>query len=285
MDLDLRPEMSESRVTLRLQKGWNSVLLEVVRPEAGVVAFYAAFFESEPPREERYVPLVRWFREPQRLTYDIAPRKAKRIGWYRFKAPPGVRTIQLQMQARRVRAWIDGETVSIESGTIHLTNARRAVSQIALQVEQEPGSYAGAAFSDPVTFECDVGEIHLGDWSPYGLATYSGIGVYTKEVSLSKVHLLGKVFLDLGQVRSIAEVLVNDRVVGVTLARPFRFDVSEFVEEGKNKFEIKVANTLANHMSTYPTQSIASGQTVSGLLGPVQLLFYSTVEMIAEKTS
>jgi hypothetical protein len=63
------------------------------------------------------------------------------------------------------------------------------------------------------------------------------------------------------------------------MSRPFRFDISTLVEEGRNRVEIKVANTLANHMSTYPTPWVLDGQTVSGLLGPVQIRFLAPVEL------
>jgi hypothetical protein len=44
---------------------------------------------------------------------------------------------------------------------------------------------------------------------------------------------------------------------------------------------VKVATTLANHMSTYPTKWIFDGQTVSGLLGPVRVQFSAPVIMQA----
>jgi hypothetical protein len=63
----------------------------------------------------------------------------------------------------------------------------------------------------------------------------------------------------------------------VRLARPFRFDVTQLISEGRNHIEIKVANTLANHMSTYPTKWVFDGQTASGLFGPVELRFLAPV--------
>jgi hypothetical protein len=63
------------------------------------------------------------------------------------------------------------------------------------------------------------------------------------------------------------------------LARPFRFDITNFVKEGENEIQIKVVNTLANHMSTYPTKYIYEGQTQSGLLGPVEIRFLSKINL------
>jgi hypothetical protein len=119
----------------------------------------------------------------------------------------------------------------------------------------------------------------LGDWSDYGLETYSGIVVYRKTIDLGKAQVRGKVILDLGVVKTVAELLVNGHSAGVRLARPFSFDITDLVKAGRNTIEVKVANTLANHMRSYPTQYIYKGQTVSGLLGPVELYFQSPVTL------
>ena len=282
LPVDIRAGHTDSRSKARLRKGWNTVLLEVVRPEEGPVALYAALFENEPPKADRYTALLRWFREPQPLVYDILPNETKRVGWYRFKAPPGVRALRLPTEGK-VQAWVDGESVPVEGGQIRLSAPRYATSQVALRVEQARGAYGGAAFADPIAFECGTGQISLGDWSTQGLATYSGIGIYSREVRLDKTHLRCKVVLDLGVATSVAEVLVNGQPAGVKLARPFRFDITSLVKEGTNTVDIKVANTLANHMSTYPTKWVLEGQTVSGLLGPVALHFYSPVQLTAER--
>ena len=70
---------------------------------------------------------------------------------------------------------------------------------------------------------------------------------------------------------------------GVLMARPYRLDVTDLVREGANEIEVKVINTLANHMSSYPTRHVLTGQTVSGLLGPVELQFLRRVELRAPR--
>lgn len=273
----------EIEATVSLKKGRNIVLLRVVEPTEGQPANYAAFLQSKPEQVDPHTPLLTWFREAQQLVYDITPDKERRFGWYRFDAPPGVQEMRLHTSARHVEAWIDGKSVPVRDGTIALGQARSTVSRVALRVEQEPGTYAGAVFDEPVAFTCATGTINVGDWSQFGLATYSGIGVYSTEIALTTAHLTGKVILDLGRVTTVADVSVNGQPAGVKLARPFRFDITDLVSEGQNRIEIKVANTLANHMSTYPTIFVRDGQTVSGLLGPVQLRFLAPVRLIAEK--
>ena len=93
----------------------------------------------------------------------------------------------------------------------------------------------------------------------------------------------GEVVLDLGAVNTTAEVAVNGQVIGVRLARPYRFDITGHVREGDNELEVTVYNTLANYFSTGPYESeyVFPGQTVSGLLGPVTVSFPARVTLAA----
>jgi hypothetical protein len=294
--ISVSSEEIEAQKKVHLNKGWNSVLLKMVHPpkergsKSEKIWTYAVFQEpSVTPSFVPYVPLLRWFIEPQELIFDITPKKEKRVGlpsnevkgWYRFSAPPGLRLMRLNLDSRDITAWIDGQPVKVEEGIITLASTIQRVSQVALRVEQKSGCYAGAAFPLPVVFECEEGKILLGDWCDYGLETYSGGAVYTKVVKLEKSHLKGKVLLDLGQVCTTAEVHVNGKPAGVKMARPFCFDITKLVFEGENQIKVKVVNTLANHMSTYPTNYVYEGQTVSGLLGPVSIQFLSKVTLTA----
>jgi hypothetical protein len=274
--ISVASEETDAQATVRLAMGWNPVLLQLVQPKGEWLATFAVLHgPSGAPLCDPCVPLLRWFVKPQELLFDITPEKERRVGWYRFSAPPGMSSMTLNLKAEAVTAWVDGQPVEVDEGRIVLEAPRKDTSQIALRVEQEPGCYAGAAFPLPVAFTCGEGQIPLGDWCEYGLATYSGGAVYTKLTKLEKPHLQGKVVLDLGKVSATAEVHVNGKPAGVKMARPFCFDVTQLVEEGENRIQVKVVNTLANHMSTYPTNFVYEGQTLSGLLGPVKLQFLS----------
>jgi hypothetical protein len=253
----------------------------LVHPKNKKIATYAVFQDSSPAAPDPFIPLLRWFIKPQKVSYDTSPHVPRRIGWFRFTAPPGLKAMRITSDAPRVDAWVDGIPVVVQAGEVVLPQPKRGLSQITLRVEQRHGSYAGAAFQEPVTFQCSEGKIALGDWSKQGLASYSGVGVYGKTLVLDEAHLKGKVLLDLGQVCTVAEVLVNGKPAGVRMTRPFQFDITNLVHEGRNQLEVKVANTLANHMSTYPTKFVFEGQTMSGLLGPVQLRFLSEVTLRA----
>ena len=272
----------EAQKTVHLKEGFSSVLLRFVQSSGRRLDTYAVLQDPDTePFFDPYVPLLRWFVNPQDLLFDITPEKENRVGWYRFPAPPGMKAMRLNMNARKVETWVDGNSVEVTGGRIDLGSPMQGISQVALRVEQEPGCYAGAAFPLPVAFECADGKIPLGDWCNHGLKTYSGGVIYTRIVKLEERHLAGKVILDLGQVSTMAEVHVNGKSAGVKMARLFCFDITELVKAGENQIQVKVVNTLANHMSSYPTTYIYEGQMVSGLLGPVKLQFLSKVALTA----
>ena len=133
----------------------------------------------------------------------------------------------------------------------------------------KPGAYGGAAFTAPIGLQLEGGLIQPGLWSDYALPTYAGIGVYTQSFMLDEADVDGRFTLDLGQVLVAAEVFVNGRSVGVRLARPFSFDLTEKVREGENTIDVHVASTIAPHYQTIPALHL--GPVKSGLLGPVRL--------------
>ena len=267
-----------------LQEGLNLLLLACVQPPGQPLRAYAALLEpSTTPERDRPAARLTWFAEPSELAYEIAPHKERRAGWYRCEAPAGTHTLHLDVDAESVQAWVNGAEAAIRDGQVRLNAPVVDVSQVALRVEQKPGVYAGAAIRQPVRFECAEAALPLGDWSQYALESYSGGAVYKKRFSLTHEQLQGEVVLDLGAVNTTAEVAVNGQVVGVQLARPYRFDVTDQVREGENELEVTVYNTLANYFSTgpYDSEYVFPGQTVAGLLGPVTVSFPARVTLTA----
>ena len=277
-----------------LNAGRNELLMRVVQPKGKKVTAFAVLTDPEHRTiNDPYVPLLKWFREPQGLLYDVAPG-AERVGWYRFTAPAGLTGFEVPLYAKRVEVWIDGEKVADEAvkcsprdgqaGKFSVKlNACTNPSQVAMRIEAAAGRYGGAAFDAPIAFECGPGEAPLGDWSAQGLRTYSGAVVYSKSITLTDEHLESQVLLDLGRAGIIADISVNERPAGVRIARPYRLDITDLVQTGENQIEVKVVNTLANHMSSYPTRHILPGQTVSGLLGPAEVRFLRRVTLEAAR--
>ena len=83
-----------------------------------------------------------------------------------------------------------------------------------------------------------------------GIRYFSGTATYTKEVKVPEALLAKglRVFLDLGDVRELAEVRVNARDLGTVWHAPYRVEVTDLLRAGDNRLEIKVTNTWANRM-------------------------------------
>jgi hypothetical protein len=131
----------------------------------------------------------------------------------------------------------------------------------------------------------------LASWhenSDAGVKYFSGTGVYTKSVEASAAWFKsgGKLWLDLGDVKNIAEVRVNGKPVGVIWKAPFRADVTPAMKPGVNTLEIKVTNLWVNRLIgdqqpsvdkkyTYTAQQFYRADSPllpAGLIGPVQVI-------------
>lgn len=90
-------------------------------------------------------------------------------------------------------------------------------------------------------------------WSDFTSDTirhFSGTTAYRKEFILSEYLFQGDHFLelDLGSVGVIAEVIVNEKNLGILWRPPFRINLEEVVHPGRNKLEIKVTNLWVNRL-------------------------------------
>ena len=131
----------------------------------------------------------------------------------------------------------------------------------------------------------------LASWSENsdpGVKYFSGTGVYTKTVQAPAAWLKpdAKVWLDLGDVKNIAEVSVNGKPLGVVWRPPFRVDATSALKPGPNTLEIKVINLWVNRLIgdqqpnvtkkyTYTAQQFYNADSPllpSGLLGPVDFV-------------
>jgi len=126
------------------------------------------------------------------------------------------------------------------------------------------------------------------DSSDEGVKYFSGKGTYTKTVeatadwSAKGAH----VWLDLGDVKNLAEVSVNGTSLGIAWKTPYRVDITGALKPGKNAVEIKVTNAWVNRIvgdrqtNVTKTYSFTSPKfykadsklVASGLLGPVRII-------------
>jgi hypothetical protein len=140
-----------------------------------------------------------------------------------------------------------------------------------------------------------VGFHHLVSWTELALPTsddgvkyYSGTATYTKTIEVPADDLAqgAHLWLDLGDVREIADVTVNGADLGILWKTPFKVDVTGEIRPGKNHIEIRVTNLWVNRMigdqqpwalkkyafADFTPYKADSPLLPSGLLGPVRLI-------------
>ena len=130
----------------------------------------------------------------------------------------------------------------------------------------------------------------LSDWSQNadpGVKYFSGIGTYSKTIQASPewfrkgAHL----WLDLGDVKNLAEVTINGKSLGQAWHVPYRVDATSTLKPGANEVTIKVVNAWVNRMigdeqpgaTKYTFADVKpykanSPLLPSGLLGPITVV-------------
>ena len=129
----------------------------------------------------------------------------------------------------------------------------------------------------------------LASWSDNadsGVKYFSGTGTYTQSIKApaSWFKKGAKVWLDLGDVKNLAQVEINGKPLGVVWHTPYRVDATSALKPGANEITIKVTNAWVNRMigdeqpnaTKYTFADVKpykanSPLLPSGLLGPVRL--------------
>ena len=133
---------------------------------------------------------------------------------------------------------------------------------------------------DPVRFD------ELTDWSrrpEEGIRFYSGKATYRKTFNLPAKDSRARIYLHLGKVRDLAEVRLNGRNLGAVWCEPWRIEVTQAIQAGRNELELVVVNEWVNRLigdsakpkdqrftwTTWNPYKPDSPLLESGLLGPV----------------
>lgn len=91
----------------------------------------------------------------------------------------------------------------------------------------------------------------LCDWTAHpeaGVRFFSGTASYKISAEVAIPTDGSRICLDLGDVKNMAEVIVNGKNCGLLWQRPFIADITEAVKEGNNDIEVRVTNLWANRM-------------------------------------
>ncbi|KIA86520.1 glycosyl hydrolase [Flavobacterium sp. AED] len=88
------------------------------------------------------------------------------------------------------------------------------------------------------------------DNSDAGVKYFSGTGTYSKTIDAPKSWFKnqGQLWIDLGEVKNLAEVIVNGKSLGIVWKKPFRVDATGILKPGKNTLVIKVTNLWVNRL-------------------------------------
>jgi hypothetical protein len=127
-----------------------------------------------------------------------------------------------------------------------------------------------------------------GSWSNNSdpsIRYFSGTATYTRDFDVPKLPA-GKLLLDLGAVREVADVSVNGKRLGTVWTPPYSLDITEALHTGRNHLAVEVSNLWVNRLigdaqpdaqrkiafTTIPTYRPDAPLRLSGLLGPVKIL-------------
>ena len=121
-----------------------------------------------------------------------------------------------------------------------------------------------------------------------GVKYFSGTATYSRlfQAPTKWFNTGARLWMDLGDVKNIAEVSVNGKYLGILWKPPFRVDVTGTMKPGTNALEIKVTNLWVNRLIgdqqpdattryTYTNARFYRADSTllpSGLLGPVQIV-------------
>jgi len=129
----------------------------------------------------------------------------------------------------------------------------------------------------------------LASWSENSDASvkyFSGTGTYTKTFNAGPTWFAkgSQVWIDLGDVKNLAEVSVNGKSLGIVWHAPYRVNITSALKPGPNELTVKVTNAWVNRLigdeqkgatrvtfADVKPYKANSPLLASGLLGPVNL--------------
>jgi hypothetical protein len=184
-----------------------------------------------------------------------------------------------------VRCWSDGSHEMTDASGLRRTFQADGIGGPSLisgpwKVAFDPawGAPASVEFPELVSWT---------DHAEFGVRHYSGTGTYLRplEVAAGSIGEGKRLWLDLGEVRDVAEVHVNGRSAGILWKPPYRVELTALVKPGANELRIEVMNQWINRLvgdQQLPPEKRLTRTNIkkgdgwelhpAGLLGPVRVL-------------
>ena len=161
------------------------------------------------------------------------------------------------------------------------TETRLATMEGSWDLSFQPGRGA------PASMKLDK-LISWNDSDDKGVKYFSGAGTYTQTLQASPDWFRkgATLWIDLGDVKNLAEVTVNGKPLGIVWHAPYRVDATKALKPGANAISVKVTNAWVNRFIGDQQPDAATKYTFadikpykanspllpSGLLGPVQVI-------------
>ena len=203
-------------------------------------------------------------RRPNKIIFS------KSTVWWRIDVVPNAKSLLLPGLSNNSEIWVDGIKTKRQNEKIVLpTNAKVVVLKIG---EDATG------LSKPALFSCEgCSETNLVSWLDMGLRRFTGFIDY--ETNFTLPANTSFLTIDLGNVRYMAEVWLNEKKIGKRLWPPFTFN-AKTNKAGENKIRVRVGNLMANEMGgkddlgqlrTWGWQTPPDSSFEAGLFGPVKI--------------
>lgn len=121
-----------------------------------------------------------------------------------------------------------------------------------------------------------------------GIKYFSGTASYVQIIDAQKhwFNPNANIWIDLGDVKNMAEVFINGKSAGIVWKQPFKLEISGLLKPGKNNLEIRITNLWVNRLigdqqpgveqkityTTIPFYKADAPLLPSGLMGPVRII-------------
>jgi len=130
-------------------------------------------------------------------------------------------------------------------------NSRELLSAVGQEEISGPWSIS---FPDGWGAPAEVSFDKLTSWTDSetdGIKYFSGTACYSKTLNINpdQVKEDRRIFIDLGEVKDIAEVFINDQSAGILWKEPYKLDITDYINGGENDLDIEITNMWVNRLT------------------------------------
>ncbi|MEQ9439343.1 MAG: glycosyl hydrolase [Cyclobacteriaceae bacterium] len=192
----------------------------------------------------------------------------------------GRTTVPLKMESWDAFFIVFSEEATANSFTLPETEEQEVVAITGPWTVRFP---EGRGAPEQATFE------ELQSWTENeegGIKYFSGTATYQTTFDAPDISEDVDLILDMGEVKNLAEVILNGESLGIVWKQPFRVPLNDAIQSGQNTLQIKVTNVWVNRLigdaqpnvqekitfSTMPFYQAKDPLLPSGLLGPVTII-------------